>query len=192
MKKSVILSSKTVTIPSQGRALTLKVSGAVNDKRFERPVTMLLAKDGRLVVRKRDKSEHQTGFKKCMLTIDALELPRGSDAINLEVTMGIPMASLSIGQSKIGIGRSRKVGQFKKYGWDKLHKILAYGEQVAAALGKSRGAEVHLMILNPKTRPVVLAFDRNSPLAKLPGVKSQRDLNLLMIPGRPRIIKVKN
>ena len=40
MHKSVILSSKMVTIPAQGRALTLKVSGAVNDKRFDRPVTL--------------------------------------------------------------------------------------------------------------------------------------------------------
>ncbi len=192
MHKSVILSSKMVTIPAQGRALTLKVSGAVNDKRFDRPVTQLEAGSGRLVIRKRDKSEHQTTFKKCKLRIDALELPRGSNAINIEVTMGIPMASLSIGQSKIGIGRSRKPGPFKKYDWAKLHKILGYGEQVAKALGKSKGSEVHLLVLTPKNRPVVLGFDKNSPFAKLPGAKSQRQVNLLVIPGKPRILRVKN
>ena len=192
MHKSVILSSKMVTIPAKGRALTLEVSGAKNDKRFDRPVTHLEAVGGQLVIRKRDKSEHQTTFKKCKLRIDALELPRGSNAIDIEVTMGIPMASLSIGQSKIGIGRSRKASQFKKYDWARLHKILSYGEQVADALGKFKGSEIHLLVLDSKNRPTVLAFDKKSPLAKLPGVKSQRKVNLLMIPGKPRILKLKN
>jgi len=192
MHKSVILSSRQVAIPAQGRALSLKVSGAVNDKRFDRPVTMLEASDGHILVRKRDKSEHRTAFKKCKLKINALELPRGSNAIDIEVTMGVPMASLSIGQSKIGIGRSRKVSQFRRYDWAKLHKILGYGEQVAKALGKSKGAEVHLLVLSPKNRPVVLGLDKNSPLAKLPGSKSHRLINLLLMPGKPRILKIKN
>jgi hypothetical protein len=191
MHKKVTFSSKKLNIPNQGASLNLALTGVFNDKNFDRPVSQVLASEGSLVVKKRGKSEHLTNFKKCKLQISSIELPRGSDAIDIDVTMGVPMTSLSIGQSKIGIGRSRRKGDFKKYKWDKLHEILSYGEQVLKAIRRGRHSEVHLLMLTDKNRPLSINFDSKSPLAKLFSEKRHKAVKLLLLSEKCKIITIK-
>jgi hypothetical protein len=121
-------------------------------------------------------------------TARGLALARGADSIELDVTDGVPMAALSVGQAKIGIGRSRKKGQFKKYTWAQLHLILGYGEQVFRELNRQKSESVQLLVVSPKNACVELA---NSPEQMSKDARSVRGHRMMVLTGKERLIDVR-
>ena len=97
------------------------------------------------------------------------------------------MAAISIGQSKIGIGRSRKKGQFKKYTWAQLHLILGYGEQIFRELNRQKSPSVQLLVVSPKNACVELA---NSAEQMSKEARSVRGHRMMILTGKERLIDV--
>lgn len=129
-----------------------------------------------------------TSYTKVKLIAKGLALARGADSIELDVTDGVPMAAVSIGQSKIGIGRSRKKGQFKKYTWAQLHLILGYGEQIFRELNRQRSESVQFLMISPKNACVELT-NSSQQVSKV--ARSVRGHRFMVLTGKEQLIEVR-
>ena len=187
--KKVTVSLKKILLDSNIPIVTIRYSNSTNDKKHVKPVTQLTSKAGKLILTRRNRGGiEQTNYQKARLTVSNIELPRGSKALSLDIVDGVPMAAISIGQSKISIGRERK--KMKNYKWRELHKILNYGEQVAKALRKQNTNTVKLLVLT-KNHSLI----RNHEVVDLDfaveGHKHKsRESNLLLLTKKNKIITI--
>jgi len=200
-QKSVILNIHKVHLDSPEAAFEVGLSGARNavQSEYSRAVNGLKVGGGKVLLTPKGaakltqaaaanvKLATATAFSKVKLTAKSLSLSRGADSIDLEVTDGVPMASVSIGQSRIGIGRSRKKGQFKKYTWAQLHLILGYGEQIFRELNRQKGESVQLLVVSPKNACVELA---NAAQQVSKYARSIRGHRMMILTGKERLIDV--
>ena len=201
-QKSVVLNIRKVNLDSLESALTVKLSGARNalPSEYSKAVNGLKLGAGRVVLASKGSAKLSaadadnvklttaTSYSKAKFTARGLALARGADSIELDVTDGVPMAAISIGQSKIGIGRSRKKGQFKKYTWAQLHLILGYGEQIFRELNRQKGESVQLLVVSPKNACVELA---NSAQQMSKAARSVRGHRMMILTGKERLIDVR-
>jgi hypothetical protein len=187
--KKVTVSLKKILLDSNIPIVAIRYSNSTNDKKHVKPVTQLTSKAGKLILNRRNRGGiEQTNYQKARLTVSNIELPRGSKALTLDIVDGVPMAAISIGQSKISIGRERK--KMKNYKWRELHKILNYGEQVAKALRIQNTNTVKLLVLT-KNHSLI----RNHEVVDLDfaveGHKHKsRESNLLLLPKKNKIITI--
>jgi len=200
-QKSVVLNIRKINLDSPEAALTVKLSGARNalPSEYSKAVNGLKLGAGKVVLASKGSAKLSaadaanvklttaTSYAKVKLTARGLALARGADSIELDVTDGVPMAAISIGQSKIGIGRSRKKGQFKKYTWAQLHLILGYGEQIFRELNRQKSPSVQLLVVSPKNACVELA---NSAEQMSKEARSVRGHRLMILTGKERLIDV--
>ena len=201
-QKSVVLNIRKVNLNTPEAALTVKLSGARNalPSEYSKAVNGLKLGAGRVVLASKGSAKMSaadaanvklttaTSYTKVKFTARGLALARGADSIELDVTDGVPMAAVSIGQSKIGIGRSRKKGQFKKYTWAQLHLILGYGEQIFRELNRQKGESVQLLVVSPKNACVELA---NSAEQMSKEARSVRCHRMMILTGKERLIDVR-
>ena len=201
-QKSVVLNIRKVNLDSLEAALTVKLSGARNalPSEYSKAVNGLKLGAGKVALFSKGSAKLSaadaanvklttaTSYSKAKFTARGLALARGADSIELEVTDGVPMAAISIGQSKIGIGRSRKKGQFKKYTWAQLHLILGYGEQIFRELNRQKGESVQLLVVSPKNACVELA---NSAEQMSKEARSVRGHRMMVLTGKERLIDVR-
>ena len=201
-QKSVVLNIRKVNLNTPEAALTVKLSGARNalPSEYSKAVNGLKLGAGRVVLASKGSAKLSaadadnvklttaTSYTKVKFTARGLALARGADSIELEVTDGVPMAAISIGQSKIGIGRSRKKGQFKKYTWAQLHLILGYGEQIFRELNRQKSESVQLLVVSPKNACVELA---NSAQQMSKAARSVRGHRMMILTGKERLIDVR-
>jgi hypothetical protein len=201
-QKSVVLNIRKVNLDSPEAALTVKLSGARNalPSEYSKAVNGLKLGAGKVVLASKGSAKLSaaeaanvklttaTSYTKVKFTARGLALARGADSIELDVTDGVPMAALSVGQAKIGIGRSRKKGQFKKYTWAQLHLILGYGEQVFRELNRQKSESVQLLVLSPKNACVELA---NSPEQMSKDARTVRGHRMMVLTGKERLIDVR-
>ena len=201
-QKSVVLNIRKVNLDSPEAALTVKLSGARNalPSEYSKAVNSLKLGAGKVVLAPKGSAKllgadaanvkltTATSYTKVKFTARGLALARGADSIELDVTDGVPMAALSVGQAKIGIGRSRKKGQFKKYTWAQLHLILGYGEQVFRELNRQKSESVQLLVVSPKNACVELA---NSPEQMSKDARSVRGHRMMVLTGKERLIDVR-
>jgi len=201
-QKSVVLNIRKVNLDSPEAALTVKLSGARNalPSEYSKAVNSLKLGAGQVVLAPKGSAKllgadaanvkltTATSYTKVKFTARGLALARGADSIELDVTDGVPMAAVSIGQSKIGIGRSRKKGQFKKYTWAQLHLILGYGEQIFRELNRQKSPSVQLLVVSPKNACVELA---NSPEQMSKDARSVRGHRMMVLTGKERLIDVR-
>jgi hypothetical protein len=201
-QKSVVLNIRKVNLNTPEAALTVKLSGARNalPSEYSKAVNGLKLGAGRVVLASKGSAKLSaadadnvklttaTSYTKVKFTARGLALARGADSIELEVTDGVPMAAISIGQSKIGIGRSRKKGQFKKYTWAQLHLILGYGEQIFRELNRQKSESVQLLVVSPKNACVELA---NSAEQMSKEARSVRGHRMMVLTGKERLIDVR-
>ena len=200
-QKSVVLNILKVNLDTPEAALTVKLSGARNalPSEYSKAVNGLKLGAGKVVLASKGSAKLSaadaanvklttaTSYAKVKLTARGLALARGADSIELDVTDGVPMAAISIGQSKIGIGRSRKKGQFKKYTWAQLHLILGYGEQIFRELNRQKSPSVQLLVVSPKNACVELA---NSAEQMSKEARSVRGHRMMILTGKERLIDV--
>ncbi len=201
-QKSVVLNIRKVNLDTPEAALTVKFSGARNalPSEYSKAVNALKLGGGKVVLAPKGaaklsasdtanvKLTTATSYNKVKFTARGLALARGADSIELDVTDGVPMAAVRIGQSKIGIGRSRKKGQFKKYTWAQLHLILGYGEQIFRELNRQKSESVQLLVLSPKNACVELA---NSPEQMSKDARTVRSHRMMVLTGKERLIDVR-
>jgi len=201
-QKSVVLNIRKVNLDSPEAALTVKLSGARNalPSEYSKAVNGLKLGAGKVVLASKGSAKLSaaeaanvklttaTSYTKVKFTARGLALARGADSIELDVTDGVPMAALSVGQAKIGIGRSRKKGQFKKYTWAQLHLILGYGEQVFRELNRQKSESVQLLVVSPKNACVELA---NSPEQMSKDARTVRGHRMMVLTGKERLIDVR-
>jgi hypothetical protein len=201
-QKSVVLNIRKVNLDSPEAALTVKLSGARNalPSEYSKAVNGFKLGAGKVVLASKGSTKLSaadaanvklttaTSYTKVKLIAKGLALARGADSIELDVTDGVPMAAVSIGQSKIGIGRSRKKGQFKKYTWAQLHLILGYGEQVFRELNRQKSESVQLLVVSAKNACVELA---NSPEQMSKDARSVRGHRMMVLTGKERLIDVR-
>jgi hypothetical protein len=201
-QKSVVLNIRKINLDSPEAALTVKLSGARNalPSEYSKAVNGLKLGAGKVVLASKGSAKLSaadaanvklttaTSYSKVKLTARGLALARGADSIELDVTDGVPMAAISIGQSKIGIGRSRKKGQFKKYTWPQLHLILGYGEQIFRELNRQKSPSVQLLVVSPKNACVELA---NSAEQMSKEARSVRGHRMMVLTGKERLIDVR-
>ena len=200
-QKSVVLNIRKINLDSPEAALTVKLSGARNalPSEYSKAVNGLKLGAGKVVLASKGSAKLSaadaanvklttaTSYSKVKFTARGLALARGADSIELDVTDGVPMAAISIGQSKIGIGRSRKKGQFKKYTWAQLHLILGYGEQIFRELNRQKSPSVQLLVVSPKNACVELA---NSAEQMSKVARSVRGHRMMILTGKERLIDV--
>jgi hypothetical protein len=200
-QKSVVLNIRKVNLDGPEAALMVKLSGARNalPSEYSKAVNGLKLGAGKVVLASKGSAKPSaadtanvkltttTSYTKVKLTARGLALARGADSIELDVTDGVPMAAISIGQSKIGIGRSRKKGQFKKYTWPQLHLILGYGEQIFRELNRQKSPSVQLLVVSPKNACVELA---NSAEQMSKVARSVRGHRMMILTGKERLIDV--
>jgi len=201
-QKSVVLNIRKVNLDSPEAALTVKLSGARNalPSEYSKAVNSLKLGAGKVVLAPKGSAKllgadaanvkltTATSYTKVKFTARGLVLARGADSIELDVTDGVPMAAVSIGQSKIGIGRSRKKGQFKKYTWAQLHLILGYGEQIFREINRQKSESVQLLVVSPKNACVELA---NCAQQMSKDVRSVRGHRMMVLTGKERLIDVR-
>ena len=202
-QKSVVLNILKVNLDSPEAALSFELSGARNalPSEYSKAVNglklgagkVVLASKGSVKLSAADAAKVKlatatTYTKVSNFTALGLALARGADSIELDVTDGVPMAALSVGQTKIGIGRSRKKGQFKIYSWAQLHLILGYGEQVFRELNRQKSPSVQLLVVSPKNACVELA---NSPEQMSKDARSVRGHRMMVLTGKERLIDVR-
>jgi hypothetical protein len=201
-QKSVVLNIRKVNLDSPEAAVTVKLSGVRNalPTEYSKAINGLKLGAGKVVLAPKGaaklsasdaanvKVTTATSYTKAKFTARGLALARGADSIELDVTDGVPMAAVSIGQSKIGIGRSRKKGQFKKYTWAQLHLILGYGEQIFRELNRQKSESVQLLVLSPKNACVELA---NSPEQMSKDARTVRSHRMMVLTGKERLIDVR-
>jgi len=201
-QKSVVLNIRKVNLDSPEAALTVKLSGARNalPSEYSKAVNGLKLGAGKVVLASKGSAKLSaaeaanvklttaTSYTKVKFTARGLALARGADSIELDVTDGVPMAALSVGQAKIGIGRSRKKGQFKKYTWAQLHLILGYGEQIFREINRQKSESVQLLVVSPKNACVELA---NSPEQMSKDARTVRGHRMMVLTGKERLIDVR-
>jgi hypothetical protein len=187
--KKVTVSLKKILLDSNIPIIAIRYSNSTNDKKHVKPVTQLTSKAGKLILTRRNRGGiEQTNYQKARLTVSNIELPRGSKALTLDIVDGVPMAAISIGQSKISIGRERK--KMKNYKWRELHKILNYGEQVAKALRKQNTNTVKLLVLT-KNHSLIRNHEVVDPDFVVEGHEHKsRESNLLLLPKKNKIITI--
>jgi len=190
--KDVSLSLRNLPIADAKTKLKIRISGGVNDSKFHKPASQLHLQAGQLnVVSKGKGAVARTNYKKAKVSIEGLSLPRSSKALTVDVIDGVPMASLSISQGKISIGRSRDRKHMRSYSWAKLHTILGYGEQIAGELAHQKGSGVKLLVLTSRNALSVLA-QIMEPDFIVPGPRRTiRKTKLLVLTGKERVIEVK-
>lgn len=188
--KKVTLTLKKILLDSKVANVTIRYGNSTNDKKHIRPITQLTSKTGKLTLTRRNRGGIElTNYEKARLTVTNIELPRSSKSLSLDIVDGVPMAAISVGQSKISIGRERK--KMKNYKWRELHKILNYGEQVAKALRKQNTNTVKLLVLT-KNHSLI----RNHEVVDLDfaveGHKHKsRESNMLLLTRKNKIITIR-
>ena len=202
-QKSVVLNIRKVNLAGPSASISIELGGARNalPSEYSKPVNGMTVGAGKLVLEPKGiakltpsnaatvKLTSVTSYSKVkMFSAKGLELARGADSIELDVTDGVPMAAISIGQSKIGIGRSRKKSQFKEYSWAQLHLILGYGEQIFRELNRQKSESVQLLVVSPKNACVELV---NSAQQMSKDARSVRGHRMMILTGKERLIDVR-
>lgn len=181
-KKSVTLSIRKANLISDNAGLQVAFSGAKNGvpSKFSKPVKGLKIGSKSLDLESKGLTlSPKTDYTKAKLIAKNLNLSKGSDSIELEVIDGVPMTVITVGQSKIGIGRNRK--NLKEYSWSELHEIIGYGEQVLAQLrfGQNSSA-VEFLVKSPKN--VILGLEcKSSP---------RKNMQMMLLTGKEKSFKI--
>ena len=181
-KKSVTLNIRKANLTDNKAQIKVLFSGAKNGllSKFSKPVKGLKIGSKSLDLESKGLTlSPQTDYTKAKLTAKNLNLSKGSDSIELEVIDGVPMTVITIGQSKIGIGRNRK--NLKEYSWSELHEIIGYGEQVLDQLrfGQNSSA-VEFLVKSPKN--VILDLKcKSSP---------RKDMQMMLLTGKEKSLKI--
>jgi hypothetical protein len=188
--KKVICRLKKILLDSNDPVFAVRLGKSTNDKKHIKPVSQLTAKAGKLFLIRRNRGGmEKTDYTTARLTLNNIELPRGSNALELDITDGVPMGAISISQSKISIGRQRK--KMKNYKWNELHKILNYGEQVARALRIQKTNIIKLLVLT-KNHSVIRNHEVVDPDFAIEGHKHRtRETNMLLLPKKNKIFVIK-
>jgi hypothetical protein len=180
--KSVTLNIRKSNLIGKKSRLQVMFSGAKNGvpSKFSKPVKGLEIGSNSLdLISKGQNITPKTDYTKAKLTAKNLNLSKGSDSIELEVIDGVPMTVITVGQSKIGIGRNRK--NLKEYSWSELHEIIGYGEQVLDQLrfGQNSSA-VEFLVKSPKN--VILDLRcKSSP---------RKDMQMMLLTGKEKSLKI--
>lgn len=181
-KKSVILSLRKIKLIGDKARLDVSFSGAKNGEpsKFSKPVKALKISPKSLHLESKGQTlTPKTDYSKANLTAENLNLSKGTDSIELEVIDGVPMTVITIGQSKIGIGRNKKM--LKEYSWSELHEIIGYGEQVIDQIrfGKNSPA-VEFLVKSPKNLILDLKC-KSSP---------RKDMQMMLLTGNEKSLKI--
>lgn len=187
--KKVTLSLKKILLESKDASVTIRYGNSTNDKKHVKPVAQLTSKNGKLTLTRRNRGGVElTNYEKARLTVANIDLPRSSKALSLDIVDGVPMAVISIGQSKISIGRERK--KMKNYKWSELHKILNYGVQVAKALRIQNTNTVKLLVIT-KNHSLIRNHEVVDPDFAVEGHKHKsRESKMLLLPRKHKIITI--
>lgn len=181
-KKSVTLSIRKANLINDKAGLQVMFSGAKNGvpSKFSKPVKGIKIGSKSLDLESKGLTlSPKTDYTKAKLTAKNLTLSKGSDSIDLEVVDGVPMTVITIGQSKIGIGRDRKT--LKEYSWSELHEIIGYGDQIIEQLrfGKN-SSTVEFLSKSPKN--VILDLKcKSSP---------RKDMQMMLLTGKEKSLKI--
>lgn len=204
-KKSVLLNINKLDFDTSGASLAVELKGSRNalESKFNKAVKSINISTGGLTLSSKGSSKlskdndsgvklsPRSSYKKAQFTAKNIGLCRGADSIELSIEDGVPMGVISVGQSRIGIGRSKKKGEFHKYSWGKLHDILSYGRQLHDELGRMKSGTVTLLVLTPKNIELELC---KKPTGKASGDSEKktviRSQKMLLLTGNERILTV--
>jgi hypothetical protein len=181
-KKSVILNIRKANLIGDKAGLQVAFSGAKNGvpSKFSKPVKGLKIVSKSLDLESKGLTlSPKTDYTKAKLTAKNLNLSKGSDSIELEVIDGVPMTVITIGQSKIGIGRDRK--SLKEYSWSELHELIGYGQQVIDQLRFPKNSSyVDLFVYSKKNITLELKC-KSSP---------RKDAQMILLTGKEKSFKI--
>jgi hypothetical protein len=182
-KKSVTLSILKPNLIGSNSRLQVVFSGAKNGmpSKFSKPVKSFEINSSFLELASKGLNvTPKTAYTKAKLTAKNLSLSKGSDSIELEVVDGVPMTVITVGRSKIGIGRSRK--DLKEYSWSELHQIIGYGVQLMEQLRFGQNSStIELIVKSPKN----LIIDQKCKS------NPRKDAQMLLLTGKEKLLKIK-
>jgi hypothetical protein len=183
IKKSVKLRINKAYLIGDKAGLQVAFSGAKNGvpSKFSKPVKGLEIGSNSLdLTSKGQNITPKTDYSKAKLTAKNLSLSKGSDSIELEVVDGVPMTVITVGQSKIGIGRSRK--DLKEYSWSELHEAIGYGVQFMEQIRFGQNlSTLELIVKSPKN----LIIDQKCKS------NPRKDAQMMSLTGKEKYITIK-